>query len=256
MSAPLRRAGRELRRLVRARRPLLLLDLDGTLAPIVDQPQKARVRPSTLAILQRLRATGATVILVSGRSVNGVRLVARTPVDAILGDHGARYSRGNRTGDWLPADRARFLRAMSRVVPQLSRIAGVMVQQKERSIAVHLQLPRPDRTARRISRLLRAQGLRVLRGHRVLDGQLPGVNKGAAVLLWLVRHPQHDAVLYAGDDTTDQDAFRTLRGRGMTIAVGPRPRGAAWRTRDPATFAAWLARLAAARAADGGPKRQ
>ncbi|MEO8140046.1 MAG: trehalose-phosphatase, partial [Gemmatimonadota bacterium] len=95
-------------------------------------------------------------------------------------------------------------------------------------------------------RRLRVAGLRALRGRRVIDVQLPGVNKGAAVERWLAHHAS-DTVLYAGDDTTDEDAFRALRGRGSTIAVGPRARGAAFRTRDPATFAAWLARLAQAR---------
>jgi trehalose-phosphatase len=132
---------------------------------------------------------------------------------------------------------------------RLSGIPGVLYQQKERSLAIHLRLPsRTDRIARRISALLRAEGLRVLQGHRVLDGQLPGVNKGAAVTRWLRLHPGHDAVLYAGDDTTDEDAFRTLRGRAVTIAVGRRPRRAALRTRDPDSLAAWLQRLARARA--------
>jgi len=232
--------------LAHARRPLLFLDLDGTLAPIVDRPRRARMPPGTTVALQRLRATGATVVLVSGRAVAGVRHVARTRVDAILGDHGACLFAGGRMYRWLPASEARFTRAADRLERLLQGMPGVRFQRKERSLAIHLRLPRRDggRTARRIAALLRAEGLRVLFGHRILDAQLPGVNKGRAVLRWLRLHPAHDAVLYAGDDTTDEDALRALRGKAMRVAVGPRPRYAAFRTSSPRTLAAWLSRLA------------
>lgn len=252
MSIPLSRGvapGGAFQMLAQARRPLLFLDLDGTLAPIVNRPGRARVPPGTRRILLRLRAAGATVVLVSGRAVAGVRHVARTPVDAILGDHGACLFAGGRMYPWIPASKARFTHAADRLERLLEGMPGVRFQRKERSLAIHLRLPRGDggRTARRIAALLRAEGLRVLFGHRVLDAQLPGVNKGRAVLRWLRLHPDHDAVFYAGDDTTDEDAFRALKGRAVTVAVGPRTRHAAYRTSGPRTLAAWLARLVRAR---------
>ncbi len=260
MSAPLSRGAetsRAFEMLVHARRPLLFLDLDGTLAPIVNRPRRARVPPATRRILLRLRATRATVVLVSGRAVAGVRHVARTPVDAILGDHGAFLFTGGGMHTWIPASEARFTHAADRLERLLEGMPGVRFQRKERSLAIHLRLPRRDggRTARRIAALLRAEGLRVLFGHRVLDAQLPGVNKGRAVLRWLRLHPDHDAVFYAGDDTTDEDALRALKGRAVTVAVGPRPRHAAFRTSGPRTLAVWLLRLVRAREGlrtDGG----
>lgn len=237
------------RRLVLAASPLLLFDLDGTLAPIVDRPVDARVPAGTRYLLQQLRRTGATVVLVSGRSVEGVRHVARAEVDAIVGDHGGRWALKGRARDWLPVDMRRFAAAASHLRFLLEGHHGIRVQVKERSIAVHLRLPYEEeqRTAQRIIRLMRAEGLRVLHGHRVLDGQMPGVNKGAAVLRWLERERDHDAILFAGDDTTDEDAFKALRRRAMTIAVGPRPQRAEYRTSSPATLAAWLERLVQAR---------
>lgn len=236
------------RRLASARAPLLFLDLDGTLAPIVDDPQQARIPAATRQDLRRLGRTGASVVLVSGRSVAAVRHIARTPVAAVLGDHGARLYRAGRITPWLPAGAHRIRRAADLVRQWVENRPGIVLQEKDRSLAIHLRLPRGDGMVSELARLLRASGYRVLRGHRVLDVQLPGVHKGAAVRRWLAVHPEADQVLYAGDDTTDQDAFRALRGRAITIAVGGRARGAAYRTRDPATFAAWLARLAAARA--------
>ncbi len=241
------------RHLARARHPLLLLDVDGTLAPIVDVPRAARVPPATRAVLQQLRRSGATVVLVSGRSVEGVRHVARTAVDAIIGDHGGRWARRGRSSNWMTIDIPRFRAIARHLSTLLAGHRGIRVQVKERSIAVHFRLPPEEaaRAERRILRLMRAEGLRVLRGNRVLDGQMPGVNKGTAVAKWLDRFPDHDAILFVGDDTTDEDAIRVVRSRGTTIAVGPRPRLAHFRTRSPASFAAWLTRLARARRAGG-----
>jgi trehalose-phosphatase len=235
-------------RLARARHLILLLDLDGTLAPLVERPDDARVPGATRRVIARLRAGGARVVLVSGRSVAGVRRVARLAPDAILGDHGARLWCNGKTVAWLPVNQARFARVCRKVAPELI-LPGVRLERKDRSLAIHLRLSRAraPKLVRRLTRLLEREGLRVLRGHRVIDAQMPGVDKGRAVARWLRTAPPADAVVYAGDDTTDQDAFAALSGRAITIAVGPRAEGAQFRTRDPGTLARWLSRLADAR---------
>ncbi len=258
MSHPLSRgtpARAAFNRLVESESPLFFLDLDGTLAPLVADPAMARVPAATRRALQALRRTGVQVVLVSGRSIDGVRRVAATPVDAILGDHGARALIRGRVRPWIAANRARLTKAVQAISALVDVTPGIVLEQKDRSLAIHLRIlgQHSHPAARRIARRLRERGLRVLEGHRVLDGQLPGVNKGVAVTRWLARTAP-DAVLYAGDDTTDEDAFRALRGRGMVIGVGPRATGAAFRTRDPSTFATWLARLAAARSARGAAR--
>lgn len=235
-------------RLSTARAPLLFLDLDGTLAPIVDDPHHARIPPATRRTLRRLRQTGASVVLVSGRSVGGVRHVARVSVTAILGDHGARLYRSGRVGPWLPAAEHRIRGAADLVRRWIENRSGIVLEEKDRSLAIHLRLSRSSRAVSELVVWLRDAGYRVLRGHQVLDVQLPGVDKGAAVRRWVAAYPGADHILYAGDDTTDQDAFRVLRGRATTIIVGRRASGATFRTRDTETFAVWLARLAAARA--------
>ena len=252
MTAPLGR-GRPARaaflRLARARHLILFLDLDGTLAPLVERPDDARVPRATRQVLARLRGGGVRVVLVSGRSVAAVRRIARLAPDAILGDHGARLWRSGKTSPWLPADPARLARICRRLAPELATLPGVRLERKDRSLAIHLRLPRKGApgTIRRITTMLEREGLRVLRGRQVIDAQLPRVDKGRAVRRWLRAEPPADAVVYAGDDTTDQDAFAALTGRAVTVAVGPRVRGARFRTRDPETFARWLRRLADAR---------
>jgi len=237
--------------------PVLFLDLDGTLAPLVDHPDDARVPGATGRVLRRLQASGARVVLVSGRSVAGVLHVARMRPDAILGDHGARIWTRGVVRPWLRADAETLARVVREVAPALEQLRGVRLEHKDRSLAIHLRLAPGARaaTTRVIVAILRRVGLRVLRGKRVIDGQLPGVDKGTAVRRYLATVPAGGAVLYAGDDTTDQDAFAALRGDAVTVVVGTGARGANFRTRHPSTFAAWLHRLAAARSrkSESGP---
>lgn len=189
-------------------------------------------------------------MLVSGRSARAVARIAAVPVDGILGDHGARALLGGRLRPWLPVDRPRLARAARAVAALLHGRERIWLERKDRSLAIHLRLPggHAHGLAREAARVLTRAGLRVLRGHRVLDAQLPGVHKGAAVRRLLAGR-DHDVVLYAGDDTTDRDALAALPRGGIGIVVGRRVPGAAFRTTSPATLAAWLARLAAARAA-------
>ncbi|HXE57558.1 MAG TPA: trehalose-phosphatase, partial [Gemmatimonadales bacterium] len=105
--------------------------------------------------------------------------------------------------------------------------------------------------ARAVRAALRGTGLQVRVGNKVLDVRARGADKGAAVLRWLRvvergRVPL-EHVVYAGDDTTDEDAFRALGRRAVTIAVGPRVGHARFRTASTVTFAAWLERLAGLR---------
>ena len=83
---------------------------------------------------------------------------------------------------------------------------------------------------------------------RLLPASIEGRARVRQVLGWLrTREPgalRRGMVCYAGDDTTDEYAFEALEGRAMTIVVGKRARGAAYRTASPASLTRWLGRLA------------
>jgi trehalose 6-phosphate phosphatase len=239
-----------LERLAITPRPILFLDLDGTLAPLQHRADsQSRVPVGTRRIIQRLRRTGAQVIVVSGRALPGVVDVLQTPVDAIIGNHGADLRLGRRTRRWLAGHPAR-LRQAARLLRVESRSwHRVQVQEKPLSIAVHWRgsASHGARIWGSVRRLLSDSGLEAHPGRHLIDIRIPGINKGTAVTKWLAtREPgavRAGAVCYAGDDTTDEYAFRALAGRAMTIAVGRRTRGARFRTTSPETFARWLERL-------------
>ncbi|MGE0352710.1 MAG: trehalose-phosphatase [Gemmatimonadales bacterium] len=245
---------RALARLAAAPAPVLFLDVDGTLAPIVPVPSRARVPAATRRLLDRLQRSGARVVLVSGRSAHSARRVAGGSYDGIIGNHGAELLRGRRSVTWCGVEKARIRRLARHLSVYLRRHwPGTRVEDKGYSIAVHHRLVPAEVGAllAALRREIRDRGISALPGRQVIDIRAREAHKGAAVLRWLDRVERgrvpRPEVLYAGDDTTDEDAFRALGRSAVTVAVGHRPRHARFRTPGPVAFGQWLEKLAAAR---------
>ena len=218
-----------------AGRPLvLMLDVDGTLAPIAPRPSLARVPDETRGVLSRLtRRSNVIVALVSGRAAHDARRVAGVENVWTIGNHGAEVMdpSGEITVD--PAV-ARYAESMRRVVqalrPSLDALDGVALEDKQWTVSVHYRLA-DDAIVPPLRRSLvdaaHHYGLLVSEGKRVFEIRPPGnVDKGTAVR----RLAQHlgaftpaASLLFAGDDTTDEDAFLMLRRElpcAVTIHVG------------------------------------
>ncbi len=249
-----------------ARRPgarrTLLLDLDGTLAPIARTPSEARVPPETLDALRSLVRQGWTVAIVSGRPATEARRMVPLRGVKIFGSHGLEgcwSRRGARSPS--PGLRRRLAR-LARAARLLSAATpGLLVEHKPSGLALHDRLlPRGRRAAwrRRRDAWLDRQDLRGLEridGKCVTELRPLGAHKGQVVASLPARSnaPLPDASLVGvGDDRTDEDLFRALRGRGLAIRVGrPGVRSAArWRLTSPAAVRRFLAELSRA---DDGP---
>ena len=243
-------AGRTaLRRLAAAPHPVIFLDVDGTLAPLAERPPAARVPDSTRKILEALRAPAAGIVLVSGRAARDARRIAGSEFDGILGNHGAELLKGGQVRRWVRAS-GPGLRASERSLRWLleRELPGIRLEQKGHSIALHHRLSptRLHRLLELVRKVLHAD-MAALPGRQVIDVRAREADKGAAVRRWLGRMEggriPAGQVLYAGDDTTDEDAFRALGRRSVTIAVGMRPRYARFRTTSPQSLARWLRQL-------------
>lgn len=242
------------RRLARSPRPILFLDVDGTLAPLVESPEHASTPVATRDLLQSLRPTGASVVLVSGRAARDAHRVVGHEFDGILGSHGAELLRESRLAQWIGGDPAIFESAAAAIRQALADAwPGIRIESKGHSIAIHHRLPMEEvsRLLLEVRGALEGSDVIALRGRQVIDIRGRDADKGTAVLRWLEeeekgRIPPSD-VLYAGDDTTDEDAFRALGPEAVTIAVGRRPREARFRTPGPESLARWLQRLEHAR---------
>lgn len=237
-------------RIAAAPNPVLFLDIDGTLAPLASRPEHARTPRKTRDLLQALRRTGASVVLVSGRSARDAHRVMGGEFDGILGNHGAEILQRNRLARWSGRRVPELKTATSALARELERSwPGVRLESKGHSLALHHRLSPEElgRLLRMVRGALMGNELEALRGRRVIDLRARGADKGAAVLRWLERTEKGKVplseVLYAGDDKTDEDAFRALAPKAITIAVGQRPRGARFRTPGPVALAKWMHRL-------------
>jgi trehalose 6-phosphate phosphatase len=202
-----------LRRYAR-RRVLLAFDFDGTLAPIVRDPDRAAMRPRTRALLAEA-ARRYPCVVVSGRArADVMRKVARIPLRAVLGNHGMEPWRG------LPAARRQARRWCVRLRATLPPIAGVILEDKGPSLAIHYRKAKAPAQARRrvLAAVAALPGARLVTGKMVVN-LLPenAPNKGTAVL-GLCRRLRCAAIIYVGDDDNDEDAF-ALAGKAPLLGI-------------------------------------
>jgi trehalose 6-phosphate phosphatase len=188
----------------------VLLDVDGTLAPIVARPELAAVPQETRAELARLSGRYGLVACVSGRPADeAARLVG---VDGIryVGEHGLELH--PEAAAWH--DR---LTAFAATVPWPAE------RGKRFTLSFHYRGAADERAAenelRHVAERALEEGLRPRWGRKVLEVRPPiDADKGTAVRT-LLRAARLDRALYAGDDATDLDAFRGLDGLEVAVRV-------------------------------------
>ena len=200
-------------------RSAVLLDIDGTLAPIVRHAADAHVPEATrtllIAIARRYRVVGC----ISGRRATVARQIVAIGTIAYVGNHGGEILRpGATTAERDPTlvewgDRVRSF--ISRVYgPELQRLR-VRLEDKDTIAALHWR-GAPDEEAaeaavREIARRAQEEGFGVHWGRKVLEVRAPvAPDKGVGVNA-LLRGQPVDAAVYVGDDATDMDAFAALR---------------------------------------------
>lgn len=210
--------------------PALFLDFDGTLAPIVDHPSKARLESGLREVLGRL-ARRWPVAIVSGRQVSDVR--ARTGVDDAVyaGDHGlvCASPKGERFAPPVSQQHLQALRNVGeRLKHEVEGIDGAWVEVKQCTLSVHTRQAQHEaksRVERIVDVLLENERLlKTTLGKEVVEVR-PAVvwGKGEAILNllahWRGDHGDLVAVVI-GDDVSDEAAFEAVKDDGVTVFVG------------------------------------
>src|ERR1043166_9192668 len=231
----------------------IFLDYDGTLTPIVSHPKKAFLSGSMRQTLQAL-AMHAPVAILSGRDLDDIR--RRVDIDTIIygGSHGfdvagPRGLRNEVATDFMP----RLDIVEKELDKELAGIPGARVERKRFSIAAHYrnvkasEVPEVDRAVSEVAG--RSLELRRVDGKKVYE-LVPNIDwdKGKAVL-WLLEQLGLERAnarpIYIGDDCTDEDAFRALGQRGVSILVSEEPESTAakYSLRDPQEVERFLCKL-------------
>lgn len=241
---------------------LLMLDYDGTLAPFREDRMQALPWPGIAERLDRLSTLSSVhLALITGRSAR--ELAALLPVKRSLeiwGSHGREHLAPD--GAYTSSDLAP---AQQTVLAQLEGVLhqsgfGAQIERKPASLAAHWRGLSAAEAAK-IEQIAREAfhsacgrcGLQLLVFDGGVEVRSDSINKGHAALHMLTRFPTATAA-YLGDDTTDEDAFAALRGRGLTLLVRsePRPSQAAYWLQPPQDLLAFLdAWMAAAERAIG-----
>ncbi|MBK6864121.1 MAG: trehalose-phosphatase [Ideonella sp.] len=204
-----------------SRRPLLAFDFDGTLAPIVASPDRARIAPQVSA---RLRALGQRlpVAIVTGRSVDDVRSRLGFEPTYIVGNHGAEDP-FEPVGDQAHVVALDPMRALLRSHGAQLDAAGVVVEDKGQSIALHYRRSRARARARALIRDLLVAGdggLRVFAGKMVVNIAASDAPDKADAVHRLVQRCGASCALFAGDDVNDEPVFASAPADWVTVRVG------------------------------------
>jgi trehalose 6-phosphate phosphatase len=187
----------------------LLLDVDGTLAPIVDRPEDAAVPDATRALLRDLAGEYALVACVSGRTADEVRRLVAVDEILAVGEHGLELD--PRAEEWAPEIHA------------FADSVEWPAERKRLTVSFHFRTAADETAAvdelRGVAQRARAAGLRPRWGRKVLEIRPPiDADKGTAIQSLLAQRGLRRA-LYAGDDSTDLDAFRALDGLDLAVRI-------------------------------------
>jgi len=249
LSAPARE------RLIRAYRNedrrLLMLDYDGTLAPLAATPEQASPSARVLELLELLASDARNeVVVISGRERPTLeQWLGDLPIDMVA-EHGV-WLRG-RSGQWVTSEpMTDEWKPLVRPTLDLfvDRTPGSFVEEKDFSFAWHYRSVDPGlavtRTAELTEALVAVAGdldLAIMEGNKVVEIKSARVNKGTAAHRWM-RDESHGFVLAIGDDRTDEDMFEVAPNSAWTIKVGGGPTRAHFSVRGVSDVHDLLARL-------------
>jgi len=246
-----------IRRLATLPTLIVATDFDGTVAPLVDRPQDARILDRAQQALDVLQQLGGThVALLTGRSLAGLEETGlRSDGWIVSGSHGSELSglapagsEAAHVGEPLSdAERQTLARVVRRFERVFGSEPGVRLEVKPFGLAMHTrEVPDPEQASELSAAAVvlgAAEGMHVREGKQVREFSVRASDKGT--VLQRIRDELPDApVLFLGDDVTDEDVFSVLGPDDVGIKVGAGETAATERVPDPGTAAAVLALLA------------
>lgn len=215
---------------------LLLLDYDGTLAPIAPTPDKAVLPKKVKELLRGLvKFKGIKIGIVSGRALKNIKKMVGVEGIIYVGNHGLEIDGPKIKFESPVSPRYRTIldNIKDDLNAKLSGIKGAFVEDKGLSLSVHyrlvnekfIQLAKTIIHEIAIIYLVRNK-IRIKHGKKVIEIRPPVAWDKGKVALWLLGREMFSLKekevlpIYIGDDISDEDAFKALKKTGMTIFIG------------------------------------
>jgi len=246
----------------KAQERLLLLDYDGTLAPIERFPHLATPSAELRKTLETLaRDPRNEIVIMSGRSKTLIgKWLGDLPVH-LVAEHGAFIKKPG--GDWErqfdPDDSWQDV-VRAEMEKFSERCAGSFVEEKESSLAWHYRnsdkeqgFLRSRELINRLTELAAQLNFQIVQGKKVVEARPRGIDKGRAAMPWL--QPGR-FVLAAGDDRTDEDLFRVIPPEGYSIRIGLTQSLARFNLKHQKDFVELLGKIAAESSGVGAARAQ
>ncbi|PPC87592.1 MAG: trehalose-phosphatase [Hyphomicrobium sp.] len=225
------------------------LDIDGTLAEIARLPELAVVSPETQNILALLfKITDGALAVVSGRQLDDIDRMIGLPFLPAAGIHGAQLRLPGKPILLNDSCTAELDDVHIRLREGLHDVEGILWERKPLSVAIHYRAI-PNESQRIIALahqvVKNRPGLKVITGKMIVEILPASSDKGQAVTQLMSYPPfKGRTPFFAGDDTTDEDAFIAINSMdGISAKIGSGPSIAKFGFENSEALRAWLARL-------------
>jgi trehalose-phosphatase len=214
----------------------LFLDCDGTLTPIVDTPDKAIILPETKRLLYSLsQKKNCKIAIISGRALVDIKKKIGLKNIIYSGNHGFQIEGPKIKHEMaVPLGYKKILeRIKIQLKEKLSGAKGVFVEDKKLSLALHFRLADRQQLPfiktifhESVILYLVRNKIKIRPGKKILEVMPPVHWDKGKIVLWLLARQEALSKsgkiipIYIGDDATDEDAFKALKNRGLTVFVG------------------------------------
>lgn len=214
----------------------IFLDFDGTLTPVVSTPEKAILPKAAKKLLKRISENPKIrLAFISGRSLEDIKSKIGIKNAIYSGNHGLQL--GGPKIKFEPLVPPRYQMIVERIKNELgqkiSRVKGAFVEDKGLTLSLHYRLAKKKDISvlkkifqETVILYLARNKIKVKSGKMVLEVRPPVEWDKGKVVLWLLARnlfaSKDKGILpiYMGDDVTDEDAFRAMKNRGLTVFVG------------------------------------
>ena len=209
-----------------AKERLILLDYDGTLAPICNKPEEAKPTNELIAILRQLADDPSNKVVVnSGRDHDTLEKWLGNLHISLAAEHGAYYKEN---GEWInKVHQNEWSSGLLSILKLfVEKTPHSHLEIKDTALAWHyrecdawLGSLRAQQLTHALISICLKQKLEIIQGNKVIEIKSPDYNKGSEVRRQLEKK-HYDFIIAMGDDTTDEDMFKALPVNAVTIKVG------------------------------------